>query len=108
MALRPRPLPTLGKRGGEGSLVSGNPHRAADRVRILSYREESYRSASRSGHCAALLPTPGPRPGHQLLLFGGCDSAEPEVAGHWRHGEIRVLLRPCLGWEAVTMALKPL
>ncbi|KAK1329554.1 hypothetical protein QTO34_011759 [Cnephaeus nilssonii] len=74
-----------------------------------TYWEESYRSASRSGHCAALLPAPGPRPGHQLLLFGGCDSAEPEVAGHWRQGEIRVLLSPCLGWEAIpTVTLKPL
>ncbi|KAM8814515.1 kelch domain-containing protein 9 [Rhynchonycteris naso] len=53
------------------------------------YKEEGRHSFSRSGHCAALLPTPGPHPGHQLLLFGGCNSAEPEVAGHWSHGKIK-------------------
>ncbi|KAM7055253.1 kelch domain-containing protein 9 isoform 2-T2 [Molossus nigricans] len=58
-------------------------------ARTYCYKEESYHSVSRSGHCAALLPTPGPRPGHQLLLVGGCSSAEPEVAGHWSYGRIK-------------------
>lgn len=58
-------------------------------ARTYCYKEEGYHSVSRSGHCAALLPTPGPRPGHQLLLFGGCNSAEPEVVGQWSHGKIK-------------------
>lgn len=58
-------------------------------ARTYCYKEERYHSVSRSGHCAALLPTSGPRPGHQLWLFGGCNSAEPEVAGHWSHGKIK-------------------
>ncbi|XP_047696661.1 kelch domain-containing protein 9 isoform X1 [Prionailurus viverrinus] len=57
-------------------------------LHIHSYKEEGCHTASRSGHCAALLQTPGPRPGHQLLLFGGCNSAEPEVAGHWSPGKL--------------------
>ncbi|XP_035301855.1 kelch domain-containing protein 9 isoform X3 [Cricetulus griseus] len=56
---------------------------------INSYEEEGYHTVSRSGHCAALLPTAGPHPGHQLLLFGGCNSVEPEVAGQWSHGKIK-------------------
>lgn len=56
-----------------------------------SYKEEGYHTVSRSGHCAALLRSPGPHPGHQLLLFGGCNSAEAEVAGRWSHGKIKVL-----------------
>lgn len=56
-----------------------------------SYKEEGCHTASRSGHCAALLPAPGHRPGHQLLLFGGCKSAEPEVAGRWDPGQITVI-----------------
>ena len=59
-------------------------------LHIHSYKEEGCHTASRSGHCAALLQTPGPRPGHQLLLFGGCNSTEPEVAGHWSHGKLGV------------------
>ncbi|XP_053464165.1 kelch domain-containing protein 9 isoform X2 [Nycticebus coucang] len=59
------------------------------RARTYCYKEEHCHIASRSGHCAALLQTPGPYPGHQLLLFGGCNSCEPEVAGHWSHGKIK-------------------
>ncbi|XP_004613960.3 kelch domain-containing protein 9 [Sorex araneus] len=58
-------------------------------ARAYSYTEESYRTASRSGHCAALLQTPGPHPGHQLLIVGGCLSPESEVAGHWSWGKIK-------------------
>lgn len=57
-------------------------------ARTYRYKEEGCHTVSRSGHCAALLPTPGPRAGHQLLLFGGCKSAEPEVAAHWSPGKI--------------------
>ncbi|ERE74040.1 kelch domain-containing protein 9 [Cricetulus griseus] len=58
-------------------------------TRTYCYEEEGYHTVSRSGHCAALLPTAGPHPGHQLLLFGGCNSVEPEVAGQWSHGKIK-------------------
>nr|XP_017201228.1 kelch domain-containing protein 9 isoform X2 [Oryctolagus cuniculus] len=58
------------------------------------YKEEDCHTVSRSGHCAALLQTPGPHPRHQLLLFGGCNSAEPEVAGHWSHGKIKAFFLP--------------
>ncbi|XP_036090646.1 kelch domain-containing protein 9 isoform X6 [Rousettus aegyptiacus] len=63
-------------------------------ARTYCYKEEGDHTASRSGHCAALLRGPGPRPAHQLLLFGGCSSAEPEVAGHWSPGTIKRLLPP--------------
>ncbi|XP_055993740.1 kelch domain-containing protein 9 [Sorex fumeus] len=67
-------------------------------ARAYSYTEESYRTTSRSGHCAALLQTPGPRPGHQLLIVGGCISPESEVAGHWSWGKIKLEppAAPCL------------
>ncbi|XP_032705389.1 kelch domain-containing protein 9 isoform X1 [Lontra canadensis] len=58
-------------------------------ARTYCYKEEGCHTASRSGHCAALLPTSGHPPAHQLLLFGGCNSAEPEVAGHWGQGKIK-------------------
>ncbi|KAM8999904.1 kelch domain-containing protein 9 isoform X1 [Sarcophilus harrisii] len=58
-------------------------------ARTYSYREEGCHTASRSGHSAALFRTGGPRPGHQLLLFGGCNSPAPEVAGHWGPGHIQ-------------------
>ncbi|XP_077012772.1 kelch domain-containing protein 9 [Tamandua tetradactyla] len=58
-------------------------------TRTYCYKEEGCHTASRSGHCAALLQTAGPYAGHQLLLFGGCKSGEPEVAGNWSHGKIK-------------------
>nr|XP_015310135.1 PREDICTED: kelch domain-containing protein 9 isoform X3 [Macaca fascicularis] len=63
-------------------------------ARTYCYKQEGCHIASRSGHCAALLQTPGPHPGHQLLLFGGCNLAEPEVARHWSHGKIKCFLSP--------------
>nr|XP_014595122.2 kelch domain-containing protein 9 isoform X2 [Equus caballus] len=63
-------------------------------ARTYCYKEEGCHTVSRSGHCAALLQTPGPHAGHQLLLFGGCDSGEPEVAGHWSHGKIKAFFLP--------------
>ncbi|KAM6219350.1 kelch domain-containing protein 9 isoform 2-T2 [Rhynchocyon petersi] len=67
------------------------------RAHTYCYKEEGCHTASRSGHCAALLPTPGPHPGHQLLLFGGCNSAEPEVAGQWSYGKIKSYPSPTGG-----------
>lgn len=75
---------------GEQHLISQKTSLGPDFVRVPSYKEEGDHTASRSGHCAALLRGPGPRPAHQLLLFGGCSSAEPEVAGHWSPGTIKV------------------
>ena len=76
---------------GKGSTALNIFQKTQLRPEFHSYKEEGYHTVSRSGHCAALLQSPGPHPGHQLLLFGGCDSAEPEVAGHWSHGKIKVL-----------------
>lgn len=76
---------------GNSTYVSQKTPLRPDCVRVPSYKEEGDHTASRSGHCAALLRGPGPRPAHQLLLFGGCSSAEPEVAGHWSPGTIKVL-----------------
>ncbi|XP_037005969.1 kelch domain-containing protein 9 [Artibeus jamaicensis] len=90
--LSDRELRVAGREGGTrtqrryGSIYS---LRLDPNARTYCYTEEGCRSASRSGHCAALLPTPGPRPGHQLLLFGGCSSADPEVAGQWGRGKIK-------------------
>ncbi|XP_074044234.1 kelch domain-containing protein 9 isoform X2 [Macrotis lagotis] len=58
-------------------------------ARAYSYRPEGLHTASRSGHCAALLRTGGPRPGHRLLLFGGCSAPEPDEAGRWGPGHIQ-------------------
>ncbi|XP_043820604.1 kelch domain-containing protein 9 isoform X2 [Dromiciops gliroides] len=58
-------------------------------ARTYSYREEGCHTASRSGHCAALLRTGGPQSGYQLLLFGGCNSPEVEVAGRWGPGHVQ-------------------
>ncbi|XP_060054108.1 kelch domain-containing protein 9 isoform X2 [Erinaceus europaeus] len=93
--LSDRELRVAGREGGTrtqrrfGSVYTLRLDPAA---RTYCYKEEGCHTASRSGHCAALLPTPGRQPGHQLLLFGGCSSGEAEVAGHWRPGKIKFFL----------------
>ncbi|XP_066466515.1 kelch domain-containing protein 9 [Tiliqua scincoides] len=53
------------------------------------YKEEESRTASRAGHSAMLLPSRGGKTsGYQLLVFGGRDSADLDVAGRWGHGKI--------------------
>ncbi|KAF5918325.1 hypothetical protein HPG69_006108 [Diceros bicornis minor] len=90
--LSDRELRVAGREGGTrtqrryGSIYT---LRLDPRAHTYCYKEEGCHTVSRSGHCAALLQTPGPHPSHQLLLFGGCNSAEPEVAGHWSHGKIK-------------------
>ncbi|XP_072500102.1 kelch domain-containing protein 9 [Notamacropus eugenii] len=90
--LSDRELRVAGREGGTrtqrryGSVYTLRVDPAA---RTYSYREEGGHTASRSGHCAALLRIGGPHSGHQLLLFGGCNSPEPEVAGRWGRGHIQ-------------------
>ncbi|XP_007438978.1 kelch domain-containing protein 9 [Python bivittatus] len=57
------------------------------------YKEEASRTASRAGHSAMLMPDYGPHgksSGYKLLVFGGRDSADCDVAGHWGKGKIHV------------------
>ncbi|XP_026543344.1 kelch domain-containing protein 9 [Notechis scutatus] len=57
------------------------------------YKEEESRTASRAGHSAMLLQDYGPlgkSSGYKLLVFGGRDSAECDVAGHWSKGKLHV------------------
>ncbi|MBZ3891118.1 Kelch domain-containing protein 9 [Sciurus carolinensis] len=90
--LSDRELRVTGREGGThtqrryGSIYTLKLNPSA---RTYCYKEEDCHTVSRSGHSAALLQIPGPHPGHQLLLFGGCNSAEPEVAGQWSHGKIK-------------------
>ncbi|KAF7238342.1 Kelch domain-containing protein 9 [Varanus komodoensis] len=55
------------------------------------YEEEASRTASRAGHSAMLVreARPGGRSsGYALLVFGGRDSADLDVAGRWEKGKI--------------------
>uniref|UniRef100_A0A8C0GZ25 Kelch domain containing 9 n=1 Tax=Chelonoidis abingdonii TaxID=106734 RepID=A0A8C0GZ25_CHEAB len=51
------------------------------------YKEEESRTASRAGHSAMLLRDTG---GYQLVVFGGRDSSDCEVAGRWGKGKIHL------------------
>lgn len=51
------------------------------------YKEEESRTASRAGHSAMLLRDAG---GYQLVVFGGRDSSDCEMAGRWGKGKIHV------------------
>nr|XP_028565302.1 kelch domain-containing protein 9 isoform X2 [Podarcis muralis] len=57
------------------------------------YKEEESRTASRAGHSAMLLreTTPiGKSSGYNLVVFGGRDSADFDIAGHWGKSKIHV------------------
>ncbi|XP_030043281.1 kelch domain-containing protein 9 [Microcaecilia unicolor] len=57
------------------------------------YREEASRTASRAGHSAMLLQERGKdgrSTGHKLLVFGGRESSEPDIAGRWSKEKIHV------------------
>ncbi|XP_053134774.1 kelch domain-containing protein 9 [Hemicordylus capensis] len=57
------------------------------------YKEEESRTASRAGHSAMLLQdtsSSGKSSGYKLVVFGGRDSADFDVAGRWGKGKIHV------------------
>uniref|UniRef100_A0A6J0V301 Kelch domain-containing protein 9 isoform X1 n=2 Tax=Pogona vitticeps TaxID=103695 RepID=A0A6J0V301_9SAUR len=57
------------------------------------YKEEESRTASRAGHSAVLLREGGSGSkgsGYKLVVFGGRDSADLDVAGRWGKGKIHV------------------
>ncbi|XP_056401494.1 kelch domain-containing protein 9 isoform X2 [Hyla sarda] len=54
------------------------------------YKEEEPHTASRSGHCAALLwAHPGRRDGRSLYVFGGRESEAADWIGHWKTGKVK-------------------
>lgn len=54
------------------------------------YKEEESRTASRAGHSAMLLREGGRGHGYKLMVFGGRDSADCDVAGRWGKGQVHV------------------
>uniref|UniRef100_A0A8C6VI40 Kelch domain containing 9 n=1 Tax=Naja naja TaxID=35670 RepID=A0A8C6VI40_NAJNA len=59
-------------------------------------------TASRAGHSAMLLQDYGPlgkSSGYKLLVFGGRDSADCDVAGHWSKGKLHVSQMPVHGLQ---------
>ncbi|XP_048369361.1 kelch domain-containing protein 9 isoform X1 [Sphaerodactylus townsendi] len=62
-------------------------------TKTYSYREEASRTSSRAGHSAMLLhetSSGGKSRGYKLVVFGGRDSADFDVAGQWGKGKIHV------------------
>ncbi|XP_075700116.1 kelch domain-containing protein 9 isoform X2 [Rhinoderma darwinii] len=62
------------------------------------YKESGSRTASRSGHSAALLradTTRGTRDGWSLRVFGGRESAPVDVVGHWKKEQVQEDVAPC-------------
>ncbi|KAJ7307536.1 hypothetical protein JRQ81_009561 [Phrynocephalus forsythii] len=62
-------------------------------TRTYWYKEEESRTASRAGHSAMLLResgSGGKGSGYQLMVFGGRDSSDMDMAGRWGKGKIHV------------------
>lgn len=75
--------PLVGLRGPPNTLVRGWQEPSL----CCRYKEEDLRLASRAGHSAMLLHDPG---GYRLVVFGGRDSCDVEVAGRWSKTKIHV------------------
>ncbi|XP_006004957.2 kelch domain-containing protein 9 [Latimeria chalumnae] len=67
--------------------------RVNPRTKTFWYREVPSRTASRAGHSAVLVPDSGTgrsSSGHKLVVFGGRDSMECDIVGHWSKEKIHV------------------
>ncbi|XP_069074379.1 kelch domain-containing protein 9 [Pleurodeles waltl] len=85
--------------GREGGLRTQRRYASVYTLRVNAktktywYKEEPSRTASRSGHCAMLLHSKGrdgKDAGYNLLVFGGRDSSDVEMAGHWGKDKMHV------------------
>lgn len=87
-----RELCVVGREGGlrtQRRYASVYTLRVNTSAKTYRYKEEEWRTASRSGHTAALLQTDGRRDGWSLHVFGGRESAAVDVVGHWKAGKIQ-------------------
>ncbi|XP_069805926.1 kelch domain-containing protein 9 isoform X2 [Dendropsophus ebraccatus] len=88
--------------GREGGLRTQRRYASVYNLRVNAsaktyrYREEESHTASRSGHCAALLGAcaHGRRNGRSLYVFGGRESATADWVGHWMAGKVQEDLAP--------------
>ncbi|XP_018427061.1 PREDICTED: kelch domain-containing protein 9 [Nanorana parkeri] len=68
------------------------------RSKTYSYKEEESHTASRSGHSAILLRRDIKRTkkvGYNLYVFGGRESSEVDVVGHWGAGKVQENAESC-------------
>ncbi|XP_019353162.2 kelch domain-containing protein 9 isoform X1 [Alligator mississippiensis] len=83
-------LRVVGRQGGlrtQRRFASLYTLRVNPTTKTYWYKEEDLRLASRAGHSAMLLHDPG---GYRLVVFGGRDSCDVEVAGRWSKTKIHV------------------
>ncbi|XP_029436986.1 kelch domain-containing protein 9 [Rhinatrema bivittatum] len=85
--------------GREGGLRTQRRYASVYTLRVNAntktywYREEASRTASRAGHSAMLLQDrgkDGKSIGYKLLVFGGRESSESDVAGRWSKEKLHV------------------
>ncbi|KAM9294603.1 kelch domain-containing protein 9 [Gastrophryne carolinensis] len=85
--------------GREGGLRTQRRYGSVYTLRVdaasktYSYKEEEWRTASRSGHSAVFLRS-NPR-WHSLFVFGGRESSATDVVGRWK--KIQENTEPCPG-----------
>ncbi|XP_069463291.1 kelch domain-containing protein 9 [Ambystoma mexicanum] len=85
--------------GREGGLRTQRRYASVYTLRVNAntktywYKEEASRTASRSGHSAMLVHNKGLNDkdaGYKLLVFGGRESTEVDVAGHWGREKMHI------------------